>query len=79
MCAVTAADKEYMLDSSLLNGTYDFFRIGKNSTMCEARSKHMAPIDTAHAVVMLIPSQFQCLFNQRCEILIAVFICCNVS
>ena len=59
MRSIAAPHQKNMLNVSLFDGFNDFLRMRQHGAMCKSGRQSMTAIDSTHAAVMLIATQFQ--------------------
>ena len=74
MGAIAAAHQKDVLHRAAFHGVDDSLRVGQYRRVAEAGGQHVAAIDAAHAVIVVVAAQLQRLPDERREVLAAVFI-----
>ena len=72
--AVAAAHQKDVLHRAALDGGDHRLRVGQYRRVAEAGGQHVAAVDAAHAVVVVVAAQRQRLLDEGGEVLAAVFV-----
>ena len=79
MRAVAAADQKDMTHLSALDERNDLLRVREHGSVRKAGHEHMAAVDAAHAVVMLVAAERKRLLDKRRKVLASAGIRLNVA